>query len=86
MELNTERLSTFLKKLRHFRLEQLRMEEQRLNKRGENLKLERRRLRLNELWYGDSKTRVGREVWQVAMEKRSLREEIKQEEDASKDV
>jgi hypothetical protein len=74
--------------VRQFELRLLRIRECRLNEREGHLKLERRRLRQNDLWYqyGELKAFIGEQIWRVAVEKRSLQQEIKQVEDAAEDI
>lgn len=78
-----DRLRETQEKYRQLRLDQLRKKEQRLNERTEDLKLQRRRMRLNGVWDGELKAYVGKKIMQNAMARRDLKEEIKEMEGAA---
>lgn len=81
-----DRLRSIRETSRQLRLEELRENEHRLNKRAEYLKQERRRLRLDGLWDGGLKAFVGKKIMEIAMEKRDLKEKIKELEGKAEDI
>jgi ABC-type phosphate transport system auxiliary subunit len=67
-------------------LEHLREDEDYLNKRAEELKLEWQTLRMNGFLDGELKADVTWEIMKIALEKMDIKEEIKKLEDAAKDI
>jgi TolA-binding protein len=82
----SDRVRNLHEKFRQFQLEQLREDEHELNKRAEDLKSWRQTLRMYGIWDGELKADVGWEIMEIALEKRDVKEKIKELEDAAKDI
>jgi hypothetical protein len=82
----SDRVRNLYEKYTQLQLEHLRENEHYLNKRAEGLKLWRRTLRMNGIWDGELKAEVGWKIMKVALEKRDVKEKIKELEDAAKDI
>jgi len=83
---NHSAINNTQKDYRQIKLELLRTREQRLNEWEEDVKQERRRLRMNGLWGGKLRAFVGKEIMEIAMYKRDVKEMIKDLEDEIKGI
>jgi len=83
---NHSAINNIQKDYRQIKLELLRTREQRLNEWEEDVKQERRRLRMNGLWVGKLKAFVGKEIMEIAMYKRDVKEMIKDLQDETKGI